>query len=156
MKIEVGNPAPEFTLYNTEKQAVSLSHHRGKNVLLLFFPLAFTGTCTIELCSMRDHLHEYSDLNAEVFAISVDSLHVLRKWKELEGFNFEMLSDFNKEASNLYDTIYETFGQGMKGVSKRSAFVIDKDGIVRYAEVLDNAGDIPSFENIKDLLATLN
>lgn len=154
--ITTGQAAPDFTLYNTEKQPVMLSHHRGKNVLLLFFPLAFTGTCTIELCSMRDHLHEYTDLNAEVMAISVDSLHVLRKWKELEGFNFEMLSDFNKEVSTAYDTIYETFGQNMHGVSKRSAFVIDKEGIVRYAEVLDNASEVPNFENIKNTLATLN
>jgi peroxiredoxin len=154
--IEVGQAAPDFTLYNTEKQPITLSHHRGKNVLLLFFPLAFTGTCTIELCSMRDHMHEYSDLNAEVIAISVDSLHVLRKWKELEHFNFEMLSDFNKEASNLYETIYETFGQNMHGVSKRSAFIIDKQGVLRYAEVLDNASEIPNFEHIQEVLASLN
>jgi peroxiredoxin len=154
--IQTGQPAPDFTLYNTEKQPITLSHHRGKNVLLLFFPLAFTGTCTIELCSMRDHLHEYTDLNAEIFAISVDSLHVLRKWKELEHFNFEMLSDFNKEASTTYDTIYETFGQGMKGVSKRSAFVIDRSGVVQYAEVLENASNVPDFEKIQEVLATLN
>lgn len=154
--LNVGDKAPDFTLYNTEKQPVTLSHHHGKNVLLLFFPLAFTGTCTIELCSMRDHMHEYTDLNAEVIAISVDSLHVLRKWKEMEGFNFEMLSDFNKEVSTLYDTIYETFGQGMRGVSKRSAFLLDKSGNVKYAEVLENAGDIPNFEEIKNTLATLN
>lgn len=105
---------------------------------------------------MRDHLHEYTDLNAEVMAISVDSLHVLRKWKELEGFNFEMLSDFNKEVSTLYNTIYETFGLGMRGVSKRSAFIVDRDGIVRYAEVLENASEVPNFEAIKNTLAGLN
>jgi peroxiredoxin len=154
--IQTGQAAPDFTLYNTEKQPVTISHHRGKNVLLLFFPLAFTGTCTIELCSMRDHMQIYNNLNAEVFAISVDSLHVLRKWKEMEGFNFEMLSDFNKEVSTLYDTIYPVFGQGMKGVSKRSAFIIDKEGIVRYAEVLENASEIPNFENIQEVLAGLN
>lgn len=153
--IQIGQLAPDFTLYNTEKQPVTLSEHRGKNVVLLFFPLAFTGVCTMELCNMRDHLHEYTSLNGEVFAISVDSLHVLRKWKEMENFNFEMLSDFNKEASTSYQCLYETFGQNMKGVSKRSAFVIDTEGIVQYAEVLENAGDVPSFENIRKTLEGL-
>jgi glutaredoxin-dependent peroxiredoxin len=115
--IQPGQIAPEFSLYNTEKQAIALSQLKGKNVLLLFVPHAFTGVCTKELCHMRDNLHEYTDLNAEIFGISVDSLHVLKKWKELEGFNFELLSDFNKETSTAYNSIYETFGLGLKGVS---------------------------------------
>lgn len=156
MQIKIGDKAPDFTLYNTEKHAVTLSEHKGRNVVLLFFPLAFTSVCTTELCDIRDNIHVYDNLDADVFAISVDSLHVLKKWKEMESFHFQMLSDFNKEASTAYGSIYETFGQGMKGVSKRSAFVIDKEGIVRYAEVLENAGEIPSFINVQNTLKELN
>ena len=154
--IQVGQKAPDFALFNTEKQEIKLSELTGKNVVLLFFPMAFTGTCTTELCTMRDTLHDFTSLNASVYAISVDSPFTLKKWKDLESFNFDLLSDFNKEASNAYSSIYETFAMGLKGVSKRSAFVIDKEGIVRYAEVLENAGEIPSFENIQNTLNSLS
>lgn len=105
---------------------------------------------------MRDNLQVYNNLNAEVLALSVDSVFTLAKWKEMEGYNFQMLSDFNKDVSKAYDTIYETFAFGMMGVSKRSAFVIDKDGVLRYVEVLENAGEVPSFENILATLSALN
>ena len=140
MKIEIGQPAPDFTLYDSAKNKVTLSDQRGQNVLLLFFPLAFTSTCTAELCSVRDNISFYNNVNAKVFGISVDSLHTLAKYKADQNLNFTLLSDFNKDVSMLYGSIYEMFGYNMKGVSKRSAFVIDKDGIVRYAEVLENAG----------------
>jgi len=122
---------------------------------LLFFPLAFTSTCTTELCSVRDNIAWYNNANAKVFGISVDALHTLAKYKEEQKLNFTLLSDFNKDISRLYDTIYEMFGYNMKGVSKRSAFVIDKDGIVRYAEVLENAGLIPDFSAINKTLEQL-
>src|SRR5690606_4048600 len=138
MAIETGQKAPEITLWDSEKQLVKLSEQAGKNVVLLFFPLAFTGTCTKELCSVRDNMQIYNDLNATVFGISVDSLHALKKFKEEQNLNFSLLSDFNKVASRDYDTIYENFFNDMNGVSKRSAFVIDKEGVVRYAEVLEN------------------
>jgi len=121
---------------------------KGHNVLLLFFPLAFTSTCTAELCSIRDNISFYNDVNAKVFGISVDSLHTLAKYKADQNLNFTLLSDFNKEVSSLYGSLYEMFGYNMKGVSKRSAFVIDKDGIIRYAEVLENASEQPNFKNI--------
>ena len=156
MTIETGQKAPELVLRDTEKNIVKLSDLQGKNVVLLFFPLAFTGVCTKELCSVRDNIGMYNGLDAEVFGISVDSLYSLKKFKEEQTLNFTLLSDFNKEASTLYGTIYETFSNDMKGVSKRSAFVIDKDGIVRYAEVLENAGDIPDFNAIQDCLESLN
>lgn len=155
MSIQIGQKAPDFTLYNTDKQQVTLSSLQGKNVLLLFFPFAFTGVCTKELCATRDNLTFYNDMNAEVFGISVDSPHSLRRFKEDLNLNFALLSDFNKDVSTAYDTIYETFAMGTKGVSKRSAFVIDKDGIVRYAEVLENAGDIPDFDKIQEALKAL-
>lgn len=155
MKIEIGQAAPDFTLYDSAKNKVTLSELRGQNVLLLFFPLAFTSTCTAELCSVRDNISFYNNVNAKVFGISVDSLHTLAKYKENQNLNFTLLSDFNKDVSSLYGSIYEMFGYNMKGVSKRSAFVIDKEGIVRYAEILENAGEQPNFENITLTLESL-
>ena len=155
MSIATGQKAPDFTLYNDEKNPVTLSEQRGKNVLLLFFPFAFTGTCTKELCSVRDNIAIYNDLNATVYGISVDSVHVLKRYKEDQALNFSLLSDFNREVSKEYDSQYEIFALGTKGVAKRSAFVIDKDGIVRYAEVLENATEIPDFNAIRQCLNNL-
>ncbi|MEO6070972.1 MAG: redoxin domain-containing protein [Chitinophagaceae bacterium] len=152
MNIEVGQQAPDFSLFNSSKKEVTLSEQKGKNVLLLFFPLAFTSVCTEELCAVRDNLSRYDALNAKVFGISVDSLYTLAKYKEEQHFNFDLLSDFNKEVSKNYNAFYEQFGFGMKGVSKRAAFVIDAKGVVQYAEVLENAGDQPSFVDIEQIL----
>lgn len=104
---------------------------------------------------MRDSLAEYEQLDAQILAISVDSLYTLGKWKEEQGFNFPLLSDFNKTVSKKYDTLYKTFVFEMKGVSKRSAFVIDAQGVIRYAEVLENAGELPNFEAVKQTLKGL-
>lgn len=150
-----GQPAPPFSLYSTEKQLVSLGDFVGKNLILLFFPMAFTSTCTAELCQMRDDIATYAGMNAEVVGISVDSPYTLAKFRDEQRLPFDLLSDFNKETSRAYDTIYETYALDLKGVSKRSAFVIDGKGIVRYAEVLDNAKDVPSFTNIQTTLNTL-
>ncbi len=147
--------APAFKLFNTEKKEISLSDYKGKNVVLLFFPLAFTSVCTAELCTIRDNIAQYNAANAIVLGISVDSLFTLEKFKSEQGLNFDLLSDFNKEASTQYGSLYDSFAFGMKGVSKRSAFVIDGEGTVRYEEVLDNAGEQPSFDNIKATLASL-
>lgn len=155
MKIEAGQIAPDFTLFDTEKKQLSLSSLQGKNVLLLFFPLAFTSTCTKELCGVRDNIAAYNNANATVLGISVDSLHTLARYKDDQKLNFTLLSDFNKEVSAAYGSLYEMFGYNMKGVSKRSAFLIDKKGIVRYAEVLEKAGDVPNFAAIDKLLAEL-
>lgn len=156
MKIEIGQPAPDFTLFDSDKNKVTLSELKGQNVLLLFFPQAFTSVCTKELCSIRDNIGMYGTVNAKVFGISVDSVFTLKKFKEEQNFNFQLLSDFNKEVSTAYDAIYKDWILDMRGVSKRSAFVIDKDGIVRYAEVLENAGDLPNFETITSTLRSLN
>jgi glutaredoxin-dependent peroxiredoxin len=156
MSIQIGQPAPDFTLRDNEKNKITLGDYRGKNVLLLFFPLAFTSTCTKELCFMRDNLATYNNLEAQVFGISVDSLYALDKFKKEQSLNFPLLSDFNKVVSHAYDTIYEHFSNDMDGVSKRSAFIIDKQGIVRYAEVLENAGDVPNFNAIEECLKGLN
>lgn len=153
--LSIGDKAPDFSLFNTEKQAVALSELKGQNVVLLFFPLAFTSTCTAELCGVRDDIANYSKLDAKVFGISVDSLFSLGKFKEEQGLNFDLLSDFNKTASTDYGSLYDSFVLGMNGVSKRSAFVVDKEGIIRYVEVLESAGDIPNLDAVKQVLANL-
>ncbi|HEX7905224.1 MAG TPA: peroxiredoxin [Chitinophagaceae bacterium] len=155
MKIEIGQQAPDFTLYNSEKKQVTLSDLKGNNVLLLFFPLAFTSVCTEELCNIRDNISFYNDAGATVLGISVDSLYSLAKYREEQHLHFQLLSDFNKEVSSLYGSLYEQFGYNMKGVSKRSAFIIDKEGIIRYAEVLDKASEIPNFAEINSVLSKL-
>jgi len=129
-----GQPAPDFTLYNTDKKAITLSELRGKNVLILFFPFAFTSTCTKELCSVRDEIAYYDNANAVVLGISIDTPYTLGKYKAEQNLNMDLLSDFNKEA----------------------AFVVDKEGIIRYAEVLEDAGQVPDFDKIKACLASLN
>lgn len=154
MSVKVGEKAPSFTLRNSATEEVSLSDYKGKNVVALFFPLAFTGVCTTELCEIRDSIADYNNMDAEVVAISVDSPFTLAKFKEEQGYNFPLLSDFNKEVSRAYGSLYEEFVLDMKGVSKRSAFVIDKEGTIKYAEVLENAGDIPNFAAVRDTLAS--
>jgi len=158
MSIQIGQTAPDFTLFASPKEAIKLSDFKGtKNVLLLFFPQAFTGVCTSELCSVRDDIAKYANANAQVLGISVDSVFTLAKFKEEQQYNFPLLSDFNKEVSSLYDSIYEYFtDMKMKGVSKRSAFIIDKEGIIKYAQVLESAGDVPDFHKIQEVLSSLS
>jgi len=153
MTLKIGDVAPDFTLVSSEKTQVSLSDYKGKKVVILFFPMAFTGVCTTELCSLRDDIASYSSLNAEILAISVDSPFTLGKFKEDQKLPFPLLSDFNKTASTAYGALYEEFVLGLKGVSKRSAFVINTDGTLAYAEVLESAGDLPNFDKVKAALA---
>ena len=155
MSIQIGQPAPDFSLYDSEKNKITLSDYRGKNILLLFFPQAFTSVCTAELCGVRDDISRYSNEQAQVFGISVDSVFTLAQFKESQQYNFPLLSDFNKEVSTSYGSIYNDWILDMKGVSKRAAFVIDKEGIVRYAEVLENAGEVPNFNAIRETLDSL-
>lgn len=155
MAVQTGQKAPDFSLFDSDKNKVTLAEQKGSNVLLLFFPAAFTGVCTAELCSVRDNLEKYNNLNAKVFGLSVDSLFTLAKFKEEQKLNFPLLSDFNKDASKAYNSLYDTFVFDMQGVSKRSAFVIDKEGKIAYAEVLDNAGEQPNFDNINKVLESL-
>ncbi len=157
MSIQKGQEAPNFSLFNTEKKKVNLADHKGKNVVILFFPLAFTGVCTAELCNVRDNIAVYNNTNAEVFGVSVDSLFVLDKFRTEQNLNFPLLSDFNKEAAKAYGVLYETFPAfEMMGVSKRAAFVVDKNGMVQYAEVCATPGDLPNFAAIQTVLEELN
>lgn len=156
MSVQIGQDAPDFTLKNTEMQDVTLSALRGqKNIVLLFVPFAFTGVCTTELCSVRDSLQSYATLNAEVYGISVDSPFAQKQWKEKEQLNFTLLSDFNREVGKAYGAQYEDL-LGMRGVEKRAAFVIDKAGKVRYAEVLDSPRNLPDFEQVRATLQSLS
>ena len=153
--LDLNSKAPELTLQNTNGKKVSLSDYKGeKNVVLLFFPLAFTSTCTKELCQTRDNLKLYDSLEAEVLGISVDTFFTLKEFKASQNLNFQLLSDFNKEASKKYEVLYDDFF-GMKGVSKRSVFVIDKEGLLVHSEVLENASDLPNFQRIEDALLKL-
>jgi len=153
----IGKQAPAFTLFDTDKKATSLADFKGQNVVVLFFPLAFTGVCTTELCSIRDNIATYNSANAQVLGISVDSVFSLGKFKEEQKLNFPLLSDFNKSASKAFDVIYEVFPAfEMQGVSKRSAFVIDKEGVVQYEEVCATPGDLPNFAAIQETLNKLN
>jgi glutaredoxin-dependent peroxiredoxin len=157
MTLKKGDKAPDFTLFNTEKNPVSLTDYKGKNLIVHFFPLAFTGVCTKQLCTVRDAISMYKNDNADVVAISIDSIFTLGKFKEEQNLSFDLLSDFNKDVSSAYGSLFETFPAfGMKGVSKRSAFVIDKEGAIQYAEVLESPGDLPNFDAINATLAELN
>ena len=155
MSVQLNAAAPDFCLFSSDKNEVRLSDFKGQPVVILFFPFAYTSVCTAELCSVRDNYHAYTSLNANVLAISVDSAFTLAKWKEEMNYPFTLLSDFNKEVSTAYDSIYEQFALGTRGVSKRSAFVIDADGIVRYQEILENAGEMPNLQAITDCLSSL-
>src|ERR1700744_5826855 len=148
MSLTIGQPAPQFTLVSSALKEVSLADFKGRKVVLHFFPFAFTGTCTTQLCTMRDNFGYYDGLNATILGISVDSPFTLAKFKEENSYQFELLSDFNKEVSTAYGAIYDQFVMGLKGVSKRAAFVIDEEQNIIYAEVLELATDLPDFEAI--------
>ena len=153
MTLNTGDKAPEFTLNNTEGEAVTLQDlkNSGGDTLLLFFPLAFSGVCTEEVCTLRDNMKLYNSLNATVAGISVDSFFTLKEFKKANNLNFPLLSDFNKVVSTNYGVLYEDFF-GMKGVSKRSAFIVNGNGLITYAEVLDDSGKQPDFKAIQNIL----
>ena len=145
-----GNTAPLFTLPDSDNNQVSLSDQKGRNVVLLFFPKAFTNVCTAELCSVRDDHSAYENLNAQVFGISTDPVETLAQFKTEHSYPFPLLSDQSTEVSNAYQSLYPA------GVSKRSAFVIDKEGVIRHAEILEDGYQQPDFNAIKTALGALS
>jgi peroxiredoxin len=153
MTLQVGDQAPDFKLFSSDLKEVSLKDFAGQKLVIQFFPMAFTGTCTTQLCTMRDSFGYYEGINAAVVGISVDSPFTLAKFKEDQSYQFPLLSDFNKEVSQSYGAFYDEFVFNLRGVSKRAAFVIDEAGKICYAEVLENAGDLPDFEAIKQVLS---
>ena len=160
MALKIGNAAPDFTLKSTNNETITLSNFKGKsNVVILFFPAVGTGVCEKELCSTRDSMKDYENVNAQVFAISVDSPFAQKLWVDKYQFNFPLLSDFNKEVAPKYGSFYELWLPGkwdLKGVAKRSAFVVDKKGVIQYAEVLENAGEEPNYNEIQSILKKLS
>ncbi len=159
MGITVGDQAPDFTLKSKsgdDMNDISLSDYRdNKNVVILFFPLAYTGVCTDEMCSVSAGLADYDALDAQVLGISVDSPFAQEAWAEKEGITIPLLSDFNKEVSAAYGSQFEDL-IGFKGVAKRSAFVVDKSGVVRFASVSDDPTELPDFDAIKACLQALS
>ena len=151
MQLSIGIKAPLFIACNTEKQKISLESFKGKTVLLLFFPAAFASTCTKELCSTRDDISFYNNMNCEVIGMSTDALYALKKYKEEQNLNFTLLSDFNKEISLMYGAQYAEWYNLMKGVAKRAAFVIDKEGKIRFKAVGFEGND----DNLVDELTTM-
>ena len=164
MALAVGSKAPDFTLPTKTAEGprpVRLGDNFGqKNTLLLFFPMAFTGTCTTEMCSVGNGLREYSDLNCEVYGISGDNPFSQEAWAQKEGINVPLLSDYEHKVAQSYGVAYDSFlpqlHLGFAGVAKRSAFLIDRNGVIQYMEVHDDARELPDFDKIKARLAELN
>ena len=165
MPIEVGSKAPDFTLKSSNADGekndfgltdVTLStNYGGKNTVLLFVPLAFTGVCTTELCDLTAGIGAYNDLNAAVIAVSVDSPFAQKQWAEKDGIEITLISDLNKQTAKDYGVLLDDL-IGVGATSARAAFVIDKEGTVQYAEQTDSPGDLQKFEAIKETLAKLN
>src|SRR5258707_3685220 len=154
MAVDVGSKAPDFTLTNEERQPVKLSEQRGKPVVLAFFPAAFSSVCTKELCTFRDSLARLNQAQAQVYGISVDTFFTLKAFHDQQGYNFPLLSDFNKQAIRDYGVV----NQGMislKGIAKRAGFVIDQKGVVPHREVLDDAPNEPDYGKMFRTLASL-
>jgi glutaredoxin-dependent peroxiredoxin len=152
MNLQKGDRAIEFKLPPKPKEEINLADYIGKEqVVLLFFPLAFSSVCTAEMCQMRDDWKQFELLGAKVFGISVDSPFVTDKFRQTENIPFPILSDFNKEVSKKYGVLQDDL-MGLKGVAKRAAFVIGKDGKIKYEWVTDNPGVQVKFDEIKAAL----
>ncbi len=164
MALSVGTKAPDFTLPTKTADGpkpIKLSDNFGKkNTVLLFFPMAFTGTCTTEMCDLSKGLPSYAELNAEVYGISGDNPFAQEAWAQKENISVTLLSDYEHKVTKAYDVAYDSFlpqiNLGMGGVSKRASFIIDKEGVIQYVEALEDARELPDFDKIKSKLAELN
>jgi glutaredoxin-dependent peroxiredoxin len=155
MAADVGSKAPDFTLMNQDREPVTLSQLKGKPVVLAFFPAAFSGVCQKELCTFRDSMGALNHASAQVFGISVDTFFALKAFQDQQKLNFSLLSDFNKEVIRDYGVFNEDM-IGLKGIAKRAVFVVDKDGVVRYREVLEDARNEPDYKKVLDSVASLS
>ena len=154
MAVAVGSQAPDFTLTNQDREPVTLSQLKGKPVVLAFFPAAFSSVCTKEMCTIRDSMALLGKANAQVFGISVDTFFTLKAFQDQQKLTFPLLSDFNKQVIREYGVFNEDM-IGLKGIAKRAVFVIDKDGIVRHAEVLEDGRNEPDYGKVLSSLAAL-
>src|SRR5262245_40917687 len=147
MNVDVGTPAPDFTLMNQDRQPVTLSAERGHPVVLAFFPAAFSSVCQKELCTFRDQLTRFNHAQTKVYGISVDTFFALKAFHDAQGLTFPLLSDFNKQVIRDYGVFNEDM-IGLHGIAKRSVFVLDKDGVVRYREILQDARNKPDYPKV--------
>ena len=154
MSVDVGSKAPDFTLVDQDRTPVTLSAQAGHPVVLAFFPAAFSSVCTTELCTFRDSMARLNSAHATVYGISVDTFFTLNAFRTAQGLNFSLLSDFNKEVIAAYGW-YNPDMIGLHGISKRAVFVIDAQGIVRHAEVLEDARNEPNYDAVFATLAAL-
>ena len=163
MALAVGTKAPDFSLATKTADGpkqIKLSENFGKtNTLLLFFPMAFTGVCTTEMCGASSDLEQYTGLNASVYGISGDNPFAQEAWAQKEEITVPLLSDYEHKVTKEYDVMYDSFlpqiNLGMGGVPKRSAFIVDRNGVIQYAESSDDAKQLPDFDKIKAKLAEL-
>jgi peroxiredoxin len=155
MAVDVGSKAPDFTLVNQNRENVTLSQELASgNVVLAFFPGAFSGTCTKEFCNFRDTMSNFKNVNANVLGVSTDTFFTLKAWDDHERLGFPLLSDYNKEVINKYGVVNPDM-IGLKNIAKRAIFVIDKSGVVRYREVLDDARNEPDYKKLNEALSTI-
>jgi len=154
MSVDVGSKAPDFTLTNEERQPVTLSQQRGKAVVLAFFPAAFSSVCQKELCTFRDSMARLNDAKAQVYGISVDTFFTLKAFHDAQKLTFPLLSDFNKEVIREYG-VFNPDMIGLKGIAKRAVFVLDRDGVVRHKEVLEDARNEPNYEAVYGALKNI-
>jgi peroxiredoxin len=156
MTVNVGDSAPNFTLYDTDKNQVALGDQKGQNVVLSFFPGAFTGVCTTMACTLNDNSQEYNNLNAKVLAISVDPIFAQQEWKNQNNITYTMLSDFNREVVGLYDVVWQNLA-GLEGynTANRAVYIINSVGTVVYKWVAPNPGVEPDYNEIKTTLESL-
>jgi peroxiredoxin len=155
MSVDVGSKAPDFTLPDQDRQATTLSEKLAKGpVVLAFFPAAFSGVCQKEMCTFRDSMAELSKVNAQVYGVSTDTFFALKAWDDQQKLGFPLLSDYNKDVIRKYGVVNPDM-IGLKDISKRAVFVIDKGGVVRHREVLDDARNEPDYAKVKSALAAL-
>src|ERR1700704_5066166 len=154
MAVDVGSPAPDFTLTNQDRQPVPLRGLGGKPVVLAFFPAAFSSVCAKEMCTFRDSMARLGQAKAQVYGISVDTFFTLKAFHDHEKLSFPLLSDFNKQAIRDYGVFNEDM-IGLKGIARRAVFVIDKNGVVRHREVLEDARNEPNYDAVFTALGAL-
>jgi glutaredoxin-dependent peroxiredoxin len=154
MTVDVGSTAPDFTLMNHDRQPETLSSKRGHPVVLAFFPAAFSSTCQKELCTFRDSLARFNAADAQVFGISVDTFFALKAFHTEQQLGFPLLCDFNKQVIQQYGVFNEDM-IGLKGIAKRAVFIIDREGIVRHREVLEDARNEPDYDKVLDIVTRL-
>jgi len=154
--IQVGQKAPDFKLIDKDKNEVTYANFKGKNLILFFFPMAWTGSCTKEMCAVQEDFKMYEGLNAAVVGISVDSHFALKRFAEDNKITYPLLSDFNKQAIKDYDIVQPEFAGVYKTVAKRATFIIDQNGMVRFIDILANIGDVPNMDTIKEALKKIS